>query len=141
MGQSISLLPVCFLNSTQSQIFETKPSSVRPGRGLSLSPSSLLLHSSGLGWFSCPESGPLPFAVTHSFMIIVQLLSCVQLFATPWIAARQASLAFSISRSLLKLMSTELVMSSNHLILCSPLLLPSASQLFASVNRIVSIFL
>ena len=141
-GLSICLRPVCFLNSTQSQIFETKPSSVRPGRGLSLSASSLLLHSSGLGWFSCSELGCLPFAVTHSFMLIVQLLSCVRLFATPWTAARQASLAFNISRSLLKLMSTESVMPSNHLILCRPLLLlPSASQLFASVNRIVSVLL
>ena len=54
----------------------------------------------------------------------VQSLSCVQLFATPWTAARQASLSFTISRSLLKLMSVESVMPSNHLILCRPLLLP-----------------
>ena len=53
----------------------------------------------------------------------VQLLSRVQLFATPWIAARQASLSISNSRSLLKLMSIKLVMPSNHLILCRPLLL------------------
>ena len=44
----------------------------------------------------------------------VQLLSCVQLFATPWTAARQASLSITNSRSLLKLMSIELVMPSNH---------------------------
>ena len=141
-GLSTSLLPVCFLNSTQSQIFETKPSSVRPGRGSSLSPSSLLPHSSGLGWFSRSDLGPLPFAVTHSIMIIAQLLSCVWFFTTAWTAACQASLASSILQSLLKLMSTELVMPSNHLILCCPLLLlPSISQLFASVNRIVSILL
>ena len=53
----------------------------------------------------------------------VQLLSCVWLFATPWTAARQASLAITNSRSLLKLMSMESVMPSNHLILCRPLLL------------------
>ena len=53
----------------------------------------------------------------------VQLLSRVQLFATPWTAARQASLSITNSRSLLKLTSIELVMSSNHLILCHPLLL------------------
>ena len=53
----------------------------------------------------------------------VQLLSCVQLFATPWTAARQASLPISNSQSLLKLMSIESVMLSNHLILCHPLLL------------------
>ena len=55
--------------------------------------------------------------------IVVQLLSHVQLFVTPWTAAHQASLSFTISRSLLKLMSIELVMPSNHLILCCPLLL------------------
>ena len=52
--------------------------------------------------------------------LLVRLLSCVQLFATPWTAC-QASLSFSVSWSLLKLMSTELVMpsnQSNHLILC-----------------------
>ena len=55
----------------------------------------------------------------------VQSLSCVQLFATPWTAARQASLSITNSRSLLRLMCIELVMSSNHLILCQPLLLLS----------------
>ena len=48
----------------------------------------------------------------------VQSLSCVRLFATPSTAARQASLSFTISLSLLKLMSSESVMPSNHLILC-----------------------
>ena len=64
----------------------------------------------------------------HSLIkfFIVQLLSCVQLFATPGIAACQASLSFSIAQSLLKLLSIELVMPSNHLILRRPfLLLPS----------------
>ena len=50
--------------------------------------------------------------------IVVWLLSHVQLFATSWIVARQASSSFAISRSLLKFMSTESVMPSNHLILC-----------------------
>ena len=54
---------------------------------------------------------------------VLQSLSCVQLFATPWTAACQASLSFTISWSLLKLMSIELVMPSNHLVLCCPLLL------------------
>ena len=53
------------------------------------------------------------------------LLSCVRLFATPWSAAHQTSLSFTISQSLLKFMSIELVMPSNHLVLCHPLLLPS----------------
>ena len=56
----------------------------------------------------------------------VQSLSRVQLFATPWTAARQASLSITNSRSSLKLMSIESVMPSNHLSLCrSLLLLPS----------------
>ena len=52
--------------------------------------------------------------------VVVQSLSCVWLFVTPWTAACQASLSFTVSWSLLKLMSIEL---SNHLILCCPLLL------------------
>ena len=55
----------------------------------------------------------------------VQSLSHVRLFATPWTAARQASLSITNSLSLLKLMSIESVMPSNHLNLCHPLLLPS----------------
>ena len=55
----------------------------------------------------------------------VQSLSHVWLFVTPWIAACQASLCISNSQSLFKSMSIELVMPSNHLILCCPLLLPS----------------
>ena len=53
----------------------------------------------------------------------VQSLSCVRLFATPWIAACQASLSITNSRSSLRLASIELVMPSSHLILCRPLLL------------------
>ena len=54
---------------------------------------------------------------------VVQSLSCVQQFVTQWTAARQVSLSFIISQSLLKLMSIESVMPSNQLILCRPLLL------------------
>ena len=67
-------------------------------------------------WFFCALSYLLQFSS-------VQLLSCVWLFTTPWTAARQASLSITNSWSLLKLMSIESVMSSNHLILCHPLLL------------------
>ena len=56
---------------------------------------------------------------------VFQSPSRVQLFATPWTAAHQAFLCFTISRSLHELMSIELVMPSNNLILCHPLLLPS----------------
>ena len=62
----------------------------------------------------------------------VQFISYVQLFATPWTAVCQASLFITNSRSLLKLMSIELVMPSNHLILCCPLLLPPS--IFPSIR-------
>ena len=58
----------------------------------------------------------------------VQWLSRVQLFVTPWTAARQASLSITSSWSLLKLMSIEWVMPSNHLILCRPATALSLSQ-------------
>ena len=61
-----------------------------------------------------------------------QSLSCVQLFVTPWTAARQASLSITNAQSLLKLMSIEFVMPSNHLILCPPLLL--LPSIFPSVR-------
>ena len=56
-------------------------------------------------------------------MASVQSLSCVQLFATPWITARQASLSITNSQSSLKLINIESVMPSSHLILCRPILL------------------
>ena len=58
-------------------------------------------------------------------VVAVQLLNHVRLFVTPWTATCHASLSFTISQSLLKLMSIESVMPSNHLVLCRPLLLPS----------------
>ena len=62
----------------------------------------------------------------------VQLLSHVWLFATPWTAACQASLSITISWNLLKLISIDLVMPSNHLILCCPLLFPPS--IFLSIR-------
>ena len=62
----------------------------------------------------------------------VQSLSHVQLFMTPWAAARQASLSITNSQSLLKFISTESVMPSNHLILCHPLLL--LLSIFSSIR-------
>ena len=58
-----------------------------------------------------------------SLSVVVQSLSCIQLFVTPWTAACQASLSITNSQSLLNLMSIESVMPSNHLIFCWPLLL------------------
>ena len=70
----------------------------------------------------------------------VQSLSHVQLFATPWIAARQASLSITSSRSLLKLMPIESVMLSSHLILCCPLLLlpliPPSIRVFSNESAL-----
>ena len=67
------------------------------------------------------------YSLEEAFFV-VQLLSCVWLFEIPWTAARQSSLSIINSQSLLKLMSIELVMPSNYLVLCCPLLLlPSIS--------------
>ena len=71
---------------------------------------------------------------SYSF-IVVQLLSCVWLFATPWALAQQASLSFTISWSLLGLIFIELMMPSNHVKLFHPLLLPSV---FPSIKTISS---
>jgi len=73
-------------------------------------------------------------------LVVVESLSHVQLFATPWTAAHQASLSFTSSWSLLKLISIESVMPSNHLILCHPLLfLPSifpSIRVFSNVSAL-----
>ena len=66
------------------------------------------------------------------FVVVFQLLSHIWLFETPWTAAHQASLSFTISWSLLRLMSIESVMPSIHLILCHPLLL--LSSVFPSIS-------
>ena len=63
------------------------------------------------------------YIYTHIYISSVELLSHVRLFATPWTAAHQASLSITNSQRLLKLMSIESVMPSNHLIICCPLLL------------------
>ena len=74
------------------------------------------------------------------FISSVRLLSCVWLFATPWIAAHQASLSIINSWSLPKLMSIESVMSSSHLILCCPLLLlppiPPSIRVFSNESTL-----
>ena len=69
-----------------------------------------------------PQVVTKPLSPQDDF-VIVQSLSCVRLFGIPWTAALQAFLSFTVSRSLLELMSVELVMPSNHLALCCPLLL------------------
>ena len=73
-------------------------------------------------------------------LISVQSLSCVQLFVTPWTAARQASLSITNSWSLPKPMSIQSVMPSNHVILCRPLLLlspiPSSIRVFSNESTL-----
>ena len=74
------------------------------------------------GYFPFPDGlGAFPFLLSRASW--VQSLSHVRLFATPWIAARQASLSITNSQSSLKLMSIESMMPSSHLILCRPFLL------------------
>ena len=78
---------------------------------------------SPLSSLSLPLLSPTPYQLhVASPFSSVQSLRRVRLFVTPWTAAHQASLSITNSRSLLKLMSVELVMPSNHLILCRPLL-------------------
>ena len=102
----------------------------------------------------CPMSAPattLIFPVTWRKELLsriykttqfssIQSLSCVWLFVTPWIEARQASLSITNSQSLLKLMSIESVMPSNHLILCCPLLLlspvPQSIRVFSNESTL-----
>ena len=111
----------------------------------------LLLTKNGSYLLLCLDVTPLlpschkiwnQWYIDFSGFVVVQLLSHVQLFATPWTGALQTPLCFTISQSLLKFKSIELVRPSNHLILCRPLLLlpsifPSMrvfpmSQVFAS---------
>ena len=72
------------------------------------------------------------FRLFYYYTVVVQSLSHIWLFATLWTAARQASLSFTISWSLLKLTSIELVIPSDHLILCCPLFLPPS--IFPSIR-------
>ena len=84
-----------------------------------IKPVSLMSPALAGGFFTTSATWEAPFSHFSS----VQLLNSVRLFVTPWTAARQASLSITNSRSLLKLMSIESLMPSNHLILCRPLLL------------------
>ena len=86
-------------------------------------------HGSQCCWLYC--------FIPVLFVVVVQSLSHVWLFVSPWTAAHQSSLSFTISWSLLKLMSTESVMPSNHLILSSPS--PSAFYLFYLCQQVMSL--
>ena len=87
------------------------------------------------------ENNQVPMYLTNGWTFSsVQSLSCVRLFVTPWITARQASLSITNSRSSPKLMSVELVMPSDHLILCRPLLLlpsiPPSIRVFSNESTL-----
>ena len=97
-------------------MLETRVQSVGLEDGLE---KGMAIHSNILAWRIPWTEEPHRLVQFSS----VQLLSHVQLFVTPWTAACQASLSMTNSQSLPKPMSIELVMSSNHLILCHPLLL------------------
>ena len=111
-----------------SASLKTKPQGIQPK---SKSPRSVTLKT--LPWLDLPSTDilmqnrrqPIHSTEDTRFVSSVQSLSRVWLFATPWIAARQASLSITISRSSLKLTSIESAMPSSHLILCCPLLLLS----------------
>ena len=102
-----------------------------------LSPQNINLLSSPLPAPGIQHSTSCLYNVDYSKCLVIFLSSnniafvqsrSIQLFVTPWTAARQASLSFTISWNLLKLMSIESVMPSNHLTLCLPLLLWECSQ-------------
>ena len=88
----------------------------------------------------------MPRLAIDTFIVFVQSRICVQLFATPWTLrlwtpwTHQASLSFTISWSLLKFMSIELVMLSNHLILCQPLLFLPSMRLKSLSWRIPNLY-
>ena len=91
-------------------------SSHPPAHGKSASPSQPRSEWRGL----VPQGARrwVSWGWTPKWQTVVQSISHVRLFTTPWTAARQAALPFTVSWSLLKLVSTELMMSSNHLIFC-----------------------
>ena len=99
-------------------------SSPHHGTGTSLQPCESQNPGSPLGLSWWDKAIVSSLVLVWSTVSSVQSLSRVQLFETPWITARQASLSITISRNSLTLTSIESVMPSSHLILCHPLLLP-----------------
>ena len=112
------------------------------------------LHSSAISRMSCSSNhtvklvqiGFFHFMSCYGLINSVQLPIGVQLFVTPWTAAHQAFLSFTIFWSLLKLKSIESGMPSNHLILCHPILLPSIFpsislfQWVGSLHKVAKVF-
>ena len=92
-------------------------------------------------YFTQPQNTHLYQEFNTDTFSSVQSLSCVRLFETPWIAARQASLSITNSRSSLRLTSFESVMPSSHLFLCRPLLLlpsiPPSTRVFSNESTLL----
>ena len=134
-GLIITVIVGCF--SAKNQVIMTSGAQCLPPHQLPATKHARLpILGSFLGLshtMGCPPkpSGELQVLPRVVQFISVQSLCCVRLFATPWTAARQASLSITNSWSLLKLMSIASVMPSNHLILCHPLLL--LPSLFPSI--------
>jgi len=124
----------------QARILEWEPC-LPPGDLLDqgIKPTSLMFSALASGVFFSPLVWPGKPDEMVQFSS-VQPLSRVRLFATPWIAARQAFLSITNSRSSLKLTSIESVMSSSHLILCCPLLLlptfPPSIRVFSNESTL-----
>ena len=114
----------CFVFQSMNMLFQIRyyTCNFRSDKSSSFQSNILLLiWLTGISIYTIIIHG-LPVLTSVQFSS-VQSLSCVRFFATPWAAAHQASLSITKSRSLLKLMSIESVMPSNHLFLCRPLLL------------------
>ena len=122
MGASQGHCPLSHSTNSKWNHHFTLSSSFSPSWLASIFSSNFTLHSYCL--FGPPLSLPNVYIYTYTHTHSVQSLSHVQLFATPWTAACQASLSITNSQSLCKLMFIKSVMPSNHLILCRPLLLP-----------------
>ena len=100
----------------------------------------IFLNYKHYAFWEAPKKREILFAVIIYAISSVQSLSRVQLFATPWIAACQASLSITHYRSWFKLMPFESVMPSSHLILCRPLLLlppiPPSIRVFSNESAL-----
>ena len=112
---TVRSLPVIFFFSIRNSNIQEAALVFNMGKGVAV-------WFSSLRSYSAPEQLEPP-VLLWCFLLVVQSLSRGQLFVTPWTAACQASLSVTISQSLLRFMSIELVMPSNHLILCCLLLL------------------
>ena len=89
------------------------------------------------GWGIYLQNGPTECIedINDDIFVLVQLLSCAWLFATSWTAADRSSLSFTNTQSLLKFVSIESVMLSNHLILCRPFLEPLPFMLVVALEK------